>query len=352
MDAALGILGLSAPCVISIEFDGGESRRAVVVAESRAHGGGGGSNHHHQSGFTGNVSNGIQGNSTASMSGSSTVSGNTGKQSGVRTIPLFGKEETVSGVITVAPREASKALTHLGIRVEFVGAIEMLYDHENSHEFTSLLRDLDDPGSITSARTYSFAFPQAMKAFDTYSGINVRLRYFIRVTVLRAQYTPNIVREFDLAVRHVQKEPTDVPSAPIRMEVGIEDALHIEFEYNRSRYELRDVVIGKIFFLLVRIKIKRMELEIRRRESAGSGSSVYNETDVIAKYEVMDGAPVRGESIPLRLFLSSFPSLTPTYRAINNKFSVKYYLNLVIVDHEDRRYFKQAEIVLWRSSLD
>jgi hypothetical protein len=38
----------------------------------------------------------------------------------------------------------------------------------------------------------------------------------------------------------------------IKMEVGIEDCLHIEFEYNRSKYHLKDVVIGKIYFLLVR----------------------------------------------------------------------------------------------------
>lgn len=34
-------------------------------------------------------------------------------------------------------------------------------------------------------------------------------------------------------------------------QVGIEDCLHIEFEYNRSKYHLKDVVIGKIYFLLV-----------------------------------------------------------------------------------------------------
>eukprot|EP01052_Picozoa_sp_SAG31_P027899 SAG31_NODE_2649_length_5298_cov_3.570110_3_plen_94_part_00 len=33
---------------------------------------------------------------------------------------------------------------------------------------------------------------------------------------------------------------------------------------------------------------------------------------------------------------------------VNNKFSVKYYLNLVLIDEEDRRYFKQQEIQLWR----
>lgn len=54
-----------------------------------------------------------------------------------------------------------------------------------------------------------------------------------------------------------------------------------------------------------------------------------------------------GESIPIRLFLSPY-ELTPTYRNINNKFSVKYFLNLVLVDDEDRRYFKQQEITVYR----
>ena len=44
----------------------------------------------------------------------------------------------------------------------------------------------------------------------------------------------------------------------IKMEVGIEDCLHIEFEYAKAKYHLKDVVVGKIFFLLVRIKIKHM----------------------------------------------------------------------------------------------
>jgi vacuolar protein sorting-associated protein 26 len=47
------------------------------------------------------------------------------------------------------------------------------------------------------------------------------------------------------------------------------------------------------------------------------------------------------------LFLSPY-DLTPTYKDIHNKFSVRYFLNLVLVDEEDRRYFKQQEITLYR----
>jgi vacuolar protein sorting-associated protein 26 len=79
------------------------------------------------------------------------------------------------------------------------------------------------------------------------------------------------------------------------------------------------VIVGKIYFLLVRIKIKTMELSIIRRETTGACKSlhwfmpkqstkkinvysltvpnVYNESETITKFEIMDGAPVRGNYI-------------------------------------------------------
>ncbi|XP_065569125.1 uncharacterized protein LOC136032729 isoform X3 [Artemia franciscana] len=48
----------------------------------------------------------------------------------------------------------------------------------------------------------------------------------------------------------------------------------------------------------------------------------------------MDGAPVGGESIPIRVCLSGY-GLTPTMRDIAKKFLVRYFLNLVLVDEEE-----------------
>ena len=67
----------------------------------------------------------------------------------------------------------------------------------------------------------------------------------------------------------------------------------------------------------------------------------YNENTTVARYEIMDGAPIRGETIPLRLFLNGIDDLSPTFRDVNKKFSIRYYLNLVLIDEENRRYFKQ-----------
>lgn len=60
------------------------------------------------------------------------------------------------------------------------------------------------------------------------------------------------------------------------------------------RYHLKDVIVGKIYFLLVRIKIKHMEIAIIKKETTGSGPNMFTENVTIAKYEIMDGAPVRG----------------------------------------------------------
>lgn len=119
---------------------------------------------------------------------------------------------------------------------------------------------------------------------------------------------------------------------------------------NASCMLLQDVVLGKINFLLVRIKIKHMEMAVMRRETAGAGQSTNTESENIIKFELMDGAPVKGECVPIRLFLAPL-NLTPTHRSVNNTFSVKYYLNLVLIDEEDRRYFKQQEVVFWRKEL-
>lgn len=258
-------------------------------------------------------------------------------------LPLFIGNAPVRGTVTVDLK--GKPLQHLGIKIELIGQIELLYDRTNPHQFASLVRELERQGELKESKTYEFDFGECEKQYETFRGNNVNLRYYVRVQISRS-YASNVTCCRDFAVQNLAIVPE--VNNTIKMEVGIEDCLHIEFEYNKSKYDLSGIVIGKIYFLLVRIKIKHMEIVIIKRESTGSGAEVYHENDNLAKYEIMDGAPVRGESIPVRLFLAPY-RLSPTQKNIHNLFSVKYFLNLVLVDEEDRRYFKQQEIVLYRS---
>lgn len=258
---------------------------------------------------------------------------------------LYYDGETVSGRVNVTLRKPGSKLEHHGIKVELIGQIELFYDRGNHHEFISLVKELARPGDLLQHTSYPFEFANVEKPYEVYSGSNVRLRYLLRATIVRR--LTDVIKEVDIAVHTLCSYPDVLNS--IKMEVGIEDCLHIEFEYNKSKYHLKDVIVGKIYFLLVRIKIKHMEISIIKRETTGSGPNTFTENETVAKYEIMDGAPVRGESIPIRVFLAGY-DLTPTMRDINNKFSVRYFLNLVLMDTEDRRYFKQQEVTLWRKS--
>ncbi|KAI8966956.1 vacuolar protein sorting-associated protein 26-domain-containing protein [Mycotypha africana] len=262
------------------------------------------------------------------------------------TYPVFLDGESVTGKVNVNLRDGKK-LEHNGIKVEFVGSIELYYDKGKSHEFLTLSQELAAPGELRQNAAFEFEFKNVEKQYECYNGINVKLRYFIRVTIARR--LADVICERDIWVNSYRM-PVEINNS-IKMEVGIEDCLHIEFEYNKSKYHLKDVIVGKIYFLLVRIKIKTMELSILRRETTGALPNVYNESETITKFEIMDGAPVRGETIPIRLFLGGF-ELTPTFRDVNKKFSTRYFLNLVLIDEENRRYFKQQEITLFRRKID
>lgn len=245
---------------------------------------------------------------------------------------LYYDGENVSGKVNVSLKKPGSKLEHHGIKVELVGRIELFYDRGNYHEFLALVQELARPGDLIHNTSYPFEFANVEKPYEVYNGSNVRLRYFLRVTIVRR--LNDIVKTVDFAVHTLCSYP-DVNN-PIKMEVGIEDCLHIEFEYNKSKYHLEDVIIGKIYFLLVRIKIKNMEIAIIKKETTGTSPNMYTENETIAKYEIMDGAPVKGESIPIRVFLSGY-DLTPTMRDVNKKFIVKYFLNLVLMDTEERR---------------
>ena len=158
----------------------------------------------------------------------------------------------------------------------------MFFDRGNHYEFLSLVQELAAPGDLQHPQTFDFNFKNVEKQYESYNGINVKLRYFVRVTVSRRM--ADVIREKDIWVYSYRIPPE--MNSPIKMDVGIEDCLHIEFEYSKSKYHLKDVIVGRIYFLLVRLKIKHMELSIIRRETTGAAPNQYNESETLVRFEV------------------------------------------------------------------
>ncbi|CCF55521.1 hypothetical protein KAFR_0A00830 [Kazachstania africana CBS 2517] len=268
-------------------------------------------------------------------------------------------------------------------------------------QFLCLSYDLCPAGELTHSQNFPFLFKDLAKRYESYRGKNVDVSYYVKVTVMRkttdiskakkfwvylyndiSNSTSEItndssgkqktdlaevetteenankdgaigdgnnrenVNEQKMVSKSTDEEGTSNISKPVRLDIGIENCLHIEFEYGKAQYNLKEVIVGRIYFLLTRLKIKHMELSIITRESSGlkPSSSLIDSTAI--RFEIMDGSPVKGETIPIRLFLGGY-DLTPNMSC--NYFSVKNYISLVIIDEDGRRYFKQSEVVLYRT---
>jgi vacuolar protein sorting-associated protein 26 len=136
-----------------------------------------------------------------------------------------------------------------------------------------LVRDLEPPGTLSDDVIYDFQFNRVEKQFESYNGIVIKLRYYLNVVINR-NYN-RITKEEEFIVCNTSSEPEI--NRPIKMEVGIEECLHIEFEFNHSKFHLKDCILGKVYFNLVRIKIKHMELSIIRKETVGCGQNAVTE---------------------------------------------------------------------------
>lgn len=294
-------------------------------------------------------------------------------------LPLYEDGETISGIVTLRVKEG-KRMEHLGIKVSVIGSIDMVktsnsgkntnlgtnstFDNvkkKTVDQFLCLSDDLCPAGDIQHTQSYPFAFKDLAKRYESYRGINVDVNYYIKVTVMRKSTDITKSKKFWVYLYNDLNSVNDVeneasvdenknirnPDKPFRHDIGIENCLHLEFEFSKSQYNLKEVIVGRIYFLLTRLKIKHMELSLLTRETSGLKPSNFILDTTPIRFEIMDGSPVRGETIPIRLFLSGY-DLTPDMSC--NYFNIKNYLSLVIVDEDNRRYFKQIPIVLYRTA--
>lgn len=258
--------------------------------------------------------------------------------------PIYGNQEDLKGKVKIAVPSGMR-LDHVGITAELVGTVTE-FSTGNDTVFLKEFQTLETPGTIIGTKTLKFRFKKVVKKYESYYGLNARVRYVIRIVASKS-FGKNLVEERDIWIIKKDKEPKK--NENIKMEAGITDYVHIEFMYDKSKYHLRDVINGNVNFIMAKVRIVHMDIEIIRKETITKGGKEVTEQEQVVKYEVMYGTPKDHEQIPVRLFLKPL-DLTPTFSNVEDTFDVRYYLNLVIVDAEDRRFFKQHEITLWRDS--
>ena len=264
-------------------------------------------------------------------------------------LPTLYDQEEVAGKIIINIG-TSKTFEHKGIKIELLGIIENIKDKKDVLKFISLTSELESIGMLNKeVTTYNFKFSNVQKLYETYRGNTRNVKYLLKLSIETKFRSLNWEQEFAVINPH-QSSILDNENSPIRLEVGIEEWLHLIFDVDCRKFSLKDVAHGRVTFKKVSIRLKSMEIQIIRKETPNTPKPEPDST-VITKYEIMDGGPIKNETIPIRFFLKPY-DLTPTMMNINNKFSVQYFINLVLTDVEDRKYFKQHEIMLYRIQKD
>jgi len=111
----------------------------------------------------------------------------------------------------------------------------------------------------------------------------------------------------------------------------------------------RSKLKGSIEFITGGNKIREIVLQVLRREIVTTGYETEPElvsTSPVGKFQIFKGELVSEKQIPILIYMSSIPQLTPTMTT--KQFSVKYFLNLVLTNVDARKYFKSSEIIFWR----
>lgn len=183
-------------------------------------------------------------------------------------MPTFYDRESVAGRVIINLNKL-KNFEHTGIKVELLGLIETSNKVVVS-KFITLTKDLEPPGILTNDTSLTFNFSNVEKQYETYRGNSVFVRYIVRATILAS------VRDLSNEVEFGVTNPESMlmltkDTSPIKLEVGIEDWLHLIFEVEKNKYHLKDTISGQVTFKKVSIRLKSMELQVIKRETLGAG---------------------------------------------------------------------------------
>ena len=174
-------------------------------------------------------------------------------------------------------------------------------------------------------------------------------RYSINVMILKKFFSMEIQEEKEFIVMNPANIEPDL-NANTKMEVGIDNFIQLEYELFKSKFNLSDCILGKIYFIKINIPVKTMEIHLFKNECIGKDTSKLSNDILIGKFEIMDGSASENEIIPIRMYLDCY-ELTPTCNYNDLDIVVNYYMKFVILDIKEKVYFKHQNLYLWRKSF-
>jgi len=272
----------------------------------------------------------------------------------------FYSTDPIKGSIQITLNNNSNKVHHSGIKIELIGEIDIHINNEESNNinnnqfnrFLYLSKNLSSQGYLNNKiNNFDFEFKAMEKPYDSYVGKIFSIKYFLLVTIDMGFSL--IKKEKEICVFNCDKNLKKInelftnDNNKIKVEIGVENLLHVCFELDRKNYHLKDVISGKVTFKKINLELENMSLKLLKIESL---FGQQDEAESLGFYEIMEGTPSSTDDvIYFKMYLKAFNNLSQSIKnEMNNNINVSYYLNLEICDTENRNFFKKIEINLFR----
>ena len=173
--------------------------------------------------------------------------------------PTFYPSDNIKGNFIIELNQ-NKYLEHQGIKVNLIGIIENTKNPSSSTKFYEEFLTISSADKINNEITkFNFNFPPKEKPYESYFGSSIKIRYYVCVNVLSS--TNNLSNQIEIIIlKPLSRELfLKEENPPLKMEIGVENLIHIIFEVNKTNYFLRDVIIGKVKIIECNLEIKYFE---------------------------------------------------------------------------------------------
>ena len=242
--------------------------------------------------------------------------------------------------IEIKPREISH-FEHLGMKIQLIGEMK----NNDNNKITTFLNETEtllNEGKIIKPLKLFHIFNNIKTPIETYYGVHFCI--YIQIKLIRKLFNTEKLYIKNFIVENISKNP--IMNGNCRLEIGVTNKLHMEYELFKNKFDLNDVITGKLYFLEVTTPIKSVEIQLIKREQILNDINKTFENIIIGKLQVCDGQPYDNDIIPFRFFLSG-RNLHPTQKN-NDSFSLKFYIKIVVILENDKMLYKNQEILLWR----
>ena len=258
---------------------------------------------------------------------------------------IFTKNDPITGNVVV-PLINGRGYHHLGIFLSIIGQNRIKTDNTIS-PFYKRTKQLAKEGDITEQTVIEFSINKLDYPVPSFYGTFADSRYTFQVRI-KLQKSEQISNK---PIYLLFTEPRPAEIQPLKAEVGIQNVLHVEFVIQNPIFDCGSVILGKVHFLIVKIRIVNLYIQIRRIESFNNGVISFKNEILLCQYELLDGMPVRGDWIPIRFYMPNIKAW-PYPENSGRSLDVSYNIRFLLVDENGKHYFKDLAQSVTRFAIE